>query len=302
MGRYTQSDVQYEIDKLFAPKANLYFESLRDLRNLFEDVSDKFFAGGNTYQRPTMVDIGAANTKTAGSAVTFDNAALQKVELSIETAAEKSIAIELTDLNDIMDKYDFIDETTKLQVGSVASALETKIGKLFENFTNSVGASTTTLTKETILKAKTKAERNNIYRSFYHPFLVLAPEAEEQLLTDLGGSYSAFFDITNGAFNGTGLGASATQSRRGKVYDLPVFVSNYVPVSANDKYFTNVLAIKDAIMWASRPVGGISKEGVGITVLPFDEYMQFRTVCMAQIGAAINRDTQGAIRILCQKA
>lgn len=300
MSRFTHNDVQAMIDEIYAPQANRYYDYRRDVRALYLDESARFSAGGNTYRTPGYVNLGDAEDRVAGGSVNFTSAELIFNVLDISNSKVKAFEIDYIDLNDIMDKYDFIGEQTFNAVVKVANALEDKITALYGNFTNSVGESTVKLTKETILKAKTVAERNNIYDSFYTPFLSLSPEAEMNLLADLGGSYSAFFDITNGAFNGTGLGAGAKQSRRGMIYDLPVFVSNHVhPLgTGNDTWSIGVLATKEAIKWASRPVYGITNEGVGITVLAPNSSRAYQVVCEAQMGACINRDKDGAVAII----
>lgn len=300
MSRFTHDDVQAMIDTTYAEMANRYYDYRRDVRALYLDDSAKFSAGGNVNRKPGYADLGAANDRVAGGSISFTSAEMIFNDLDISSSKYKAFEIDYIDLNDVMDKYDFIGEQTFNAVVKVANALEDKITALYSSFTNSVGDSLTKLTKETIQDAKTKAERNNIYDSFYTPFLNLSPEAEANLLKDLGGSYSAWFDITNGAFNGNGLGAGAKQSRRGMIYDLPVFVSNHIHAlgTGANTYSIGVLATKEAIRWASRPVWGISNEGVGIRVLAASKDSAYQVVCEAQMGACINRDTDGAVAII----
>jgi len=120
--------------------------------NFFVDRSSELMDGGDTLYTPSITEM-AANTKSAGTAVTLNNSTETKVTLTVDTWKEVSFVIEDKELAQVKKSYAIQQTYAKNSAYTAAKSLETAIGTLFKSFTNAVGASTTTIQDSDILKA-----------------------------------------------------------------------------------------------------------------------------------------------------
>ena len=229
------------INEVWSSKINDFAKEKRHFSLFFIDRSEELSDGGDTIHTGNITEM-AANGKVNATAVTLNANDETQVNLVVNTWKEVSFAIEDGDAAKFL-KSRYTQEKYAKNAGfTAAMVLEDAIAALFGTFTDSVGASTTTVQDSDIRKALGILEANT-----------------KEEVAD--GNFRMFFDTKvwwnqiagntiyqlkiNTAGNDPVLNRPAT-----RLYGVMVSLSNRIPyISGTDGRY-NAIAHSDAIHWA----------------------------------------------------
>lgn len=261
------------------------------IAEFFTDRSSELSEGGSALYTPNMTEM-TANSKTNATAVTLNAPTETKVTLSVDQWYEASFAIEDREAAQVKHSY-YIQEKYAQNCGyAVAKKLEVALASLFDNFATTVGASTTNLADSEIRQAIAALEAAGIDTTDGCAF-IMHPNVFWKQVQNL----DKFSLAVNSPVNDpTGKKPKAT------LYGIPVLVTANVQQISGTVGRANCLAHKDALHWATSPLGtGGSKAGGSMTgkygvrvqsnYIP--EYLSTLTTADLLYGVIENRDTAG---------
>lgn len=215
-----------------------------------------------------------------------------KVTLSVDQWFEASFAIEDREAAQVKHSY-YIQEKYAKNCGyAIAKKLEVALALLFDNFATTVGASTTTLADSEIRAAIAALESANIDTTEDVAFF-MHPNVFWKQVQNLDKFSLAINSPVN---DPTGKTPKAT------LYGIPVYISTNIQRISGTVGRTNALAHKDALHWATSPLGTggsmagrsmTGKYGVRIQSAYIPEYLSTITTADLLYGAVENRDTSG---------
>lgn len=297
---YTASDLAASIPEIWADRINDYFKCELVFAPFFTDRSSEVRMGGDTLHTPGLVAM-SVNSKTNGVAVTLNSPADTTKDLVIDQWRECSFAIEDKEAAQVLNSYTTMQSRAENAAYEIARDLESAIAALFTGFSSSVGASTTvladsdirsaiaTLTSNCVPGISNNAGRQNDVAFFFHG--------------DVFWNQVQAMDKFSLAINSP-VQDPVAKTPMFKLYGIPVYISNQINHVASTTGRINVLAHKDAIHWATSPLGyGGSKgakvgaNGIRVQANYIPDYLS--TVVTADIlyGVIENRDNAG-VRIL----
>jgi hypothetical protein len=286
------------VPEKWGQKINEYFKAALKMSKFFTDRSEEVADGGDTIHTPNITAM-SANDKTPGSQVTLNNSTENGVDLVISTHKEVSFLIEDKEVAQYKKSYT-LQKTKAEQAGYEAAAcLEVAIAKLFAGFSQSVGASTTSLADSEIRQAIAYMFNANVtgltqdgtnaqdVRFFFHPNTFwLQVQAIDRFALAVN---------------------SPVNDPTGKVpmyalYGIPLDLSTNIQYVASTTGRENALAHRDAIHFAKAalpqtPYSVIGTEGVRVQTSYVHEYLGWLTTADILFGVIENRDNAG-IRIL----
>jgi hypothetical protein len=211
--------------------------------------------------------------------------------LAVDQWYESSFAIEDKEAAQVKHSYYLQEKYAKNCGYSVAKKLEVALASLFDNFSTTVGASTTTLADSEIRAAIAALESANIDTTEDCAFF-LHPNVFWKQVQNL----DKFSLAVNSPVNDpTARKPSAT------LYGIPVYISTNVQRISGTVGRTNALAHKDALHWATSPLGAggskgssmTGKFGVRVQSNYIPEYLSTITTADILYGTVENRDTSG---------
>lgn len=258
--------------------------------DFFIDRSSDLSEGGDTLYTPNMTEM-AASAKVDATAVTLVSPTDTKITLSVNQWFECSFAIEDRELAQFKKSY-YVQEKYAMGAGfSVAKKLEVAIATLFTGFSQIVGSSVLALADSDVRAAINYLEVANIDTQMDCAFFV-APAVFWKQLQNIDKFSLAINSPVN---DPTAKRPAAT------LYGIPVFISTNIQYISGDTGRANALAHKDAIHWATSPLGhadgyGSSmtgKHGVRIQTHYIPEYLSTVTTADILYGTIENRDTSG---------
>lgn len=263
------------------------------MADFFTNRSDELMAGGDTLYTPNITEM-AASSKTNAQAVTLVSPTETKVTLTVDNWYEVSFAIEDREAAQAMRSYSIMETYAKNAGFSVAKVLEVAIASLFTGFSQSVGASTTSIADSEIRQAIAFLETANIDTSSECAFF-MHPNVFWKQVQNL----DKFSLAINSPVNDPTAKRPAAY-----LYGIPVYVSTNVQYVQSTTGRVNALAHKDAIHWATSPLGMGGSKGAmvgtgGIRVQSnyIPDYLSTVTTADILYGVVENRDTSG-VRIL----
>ncbi len=290
---YTETSVTLAsfIPSVWGERINDFFKSKLVIAEFFTDRSSELSDGGSTLYTPNMTEF-AANSKSNATAVTLNYPTEGKVTLTVDQWYESSFAIEDREAAQVKHSY-YIQEKYAQNCGyAVAKKLEVAIATLFDNLSTTVGASTTNLADSEIRAAIAALEAANIDTTQDVAF-ILHPNVFWKQVQNL----DKFSLAVNSPVNDpTGKKPKAT------LYGIPVLVSTNVQYISGTVGRANCLAHKDAIHWATSPLGTggslsggsmTGKYGVRVQSNYIPEYLSTVTTADLLYGTIENRDTAG---------
>jgi hypothetical protein len=259
------------------------------MASFFTDRSSELASGGSTLYTPNITEM-TANAKVNGSAVVLSSPTETKITLSVTNWYEVSFNIEDKESAEFKKSY-YIQSTYAKNAGyTIAKVLEVAIATLFASFSQTVGASTTTVVDSDIRKALGLLAAANV---------------------DLDGV--AFFFNESVAWNQLmGLdkftqvyqNPDANVEKKGMIgmlYGRPVYTSNNIQYVSSTTGRCNAVAHSDAIHFATASLGVGSKGGMvgsgGVRVQSnyIPEYLSTLTTADICYGVVENRDTAGVL-------
>jgi len=289
----TTTTLAGSIPLVWGDRINEFFKLKLMIADFFIDRSSEFAGGAKSLYTPIMSEMAAA-AKSAATAVTLNNATDGNVTLTVDQWYECSFAIEDNVAAQVKQSY-YIMEKYAMNAGySVAKKLEVALASLFSglNGSTAVGTSTAALADSIIRSAISTLEGNGVDTSVDTAFFV-SPGVFWTQIQNL----DKFSLAINSPVNDP-----TAKKPRASLYGIPVFISNNIQYVSGTTGRYNVLATKDALHWATSPLGtggskapnGMTgKYGVRIQSNYIPEYLSTVTTADLLYGVVENRDNAG---------
>lgn len=286
---HTATTLASFIPEMWGERINDFFRSKLVMANFFVDRSSELSEGGDILYTPNMTEM-AATAKSDATAVTLVSPTDTKVTLTVNQWFECSFAVEDRDAAQMKRSY-YTQEKYAMGAGySVAKKLEVAIAELFDNFAQTVGTSVAVLLDSDIRAAINFLTVAEVDTTQDCAFFV-APAVFWKQVQNL--------DKFALAINSPGNNP-AFKSPVASLYGIPVYISTNIQYISGTTGRANALAHKDAIHWASSPLGAGSagpsvtgKHGVRVQSNYIPEYLSTVTTADILYGVIENRDTSG---------
>lgn len=284
-------DLDVMIPAVWGEYMNKFYKSNLVMANFFTDRSGEIANGGNIIYTPGITEIGA-NVKSNGSAVTLNSPTETAATLTVSTWYESSFNIEDREAAIVKHSYELQRQYAEGAGYAVAKVLDTAIATLFADFSQSVGSSTAAVADSDIRAAIAYLDNANVPASdrafFVNPTI---------FWTQLQ-AIDKFALAVNSPIQDP-----VAKTPTAMLYGIPVYITTQIQYVSGTTGRYNALAHKDAIHFATAPLGAGSKGGMvgssGIRVQSnyIPEYLSTLTTADICYGVIENRDTSG-VRIL----
>jgi len=278
------------IPAIWGEKINDFYKIKLVMADFFTDRSSEVSDGGNVLYTPNLTEM-TAYAKSNATAVTLNGATETKVTLAIDQWYEVSFAIEDREAAQVKHSYYLQEKYAKNAGYTIGKKLEVAIASLFDNFSTTVGASTTNLADSEIRQAIAALEGVGIDTTSDVAFF-LHPNVFWKQVQNI----DKFSLAVNSPVN------DPTAKRpAGYLYGIPVFITPNVQYISGTVGRTGALAHKDAIHWATSPLGtggskataSTGKYGVRVQSNYVPEYLSTLTTADLLYGTIENRDDAG---------
>lgn len=279
------------IPLIWGEKINEFFKLKLFIADFFVDRSSELSGGGSALYTPNLTEFSAA-AKANATAVTLNNATDTKVTLTVDQWFEVSFAIEDREAAQVKHSY-YLQERYAQGAGyTIAKKLEVALAELFDNFSTTVGASTTNLADSEIRGAIAALEGVGIDTTQDVAFF-LHPNVFWKQVQNL----DKFSLAVNSPVNDP-----TAKTPKATLYGIPVYVSANIQYISGTVGRTGALAHKDALHWATSPLGSggslsggsmTGKYGVRIQSNYIPEYLATLTTADLLYGVVENRDAAG---------
>ena len=279
------------IPLLWGEKINEFYKLKLMIADFFVDRSSELAGGGSALYTPNLTEFTAA-AKTNATAVTLNNATDTKVTLTVDQWYEVSFAIEDREAAQVKHSY-YLQERYAQGAGyTIAKKLEVALALLFDNFSTSVGASTTALADSEIRAAIAALEGVGIDTTQDVAFFV-HPNVFWKQIQNL----DKFSLAVNSPVNDP-----TAKTPKATLYGIPVFVSANIQYISGTVGRSGALAHRDALHFATSPLGSggslgggsmTGKYGVRVQSNYIPEYLATLTTADLLYGVVENRDTAG---------
>jgi hypothetical protein len=276
---------------VWGEKINQFFKLKLMIADFFTDRSSELSGGGSALYTPNMTEM-TANSKTNATAVTLNAPTDTKITLTIDQWYEVSFAIEDREAAQVKHSY-YIQEKYAMNAGyTMAKKLEVALATLFSGFSTTVGASTTNLADSEIRSAISALESVGIDTTSDVAFFVSPAVFWKQVQ-----NIDKFSLAINSPVNDP-----TAKTPRATLYGIPVYVSNNIQYVSGTTGRANALAHKDALHWATSPLGSggsmsggsmSGKYGVRVQSHYIPEYLSTLTTADLLFGTVENRDNAG---------
>jgi hypothetical protein len=284
-------DLDVMIPAIWGERINDYFRANLVAASFFTDRSEELADGGNIVYTPNITEM-SATSKTNGVAVTLASPTEIAVTLTVNQWYECSFAIEDREAAQVKRSY-VVQETYARNAGfAVAKKLDTAITTLFSGFSQSVGASTAAVADSNIRAAIAYLDSANI------------PQEDRAFFVNPNVFWNQLQAIDRFALAiNSPVQDPVAKKPMAYLYGIPVFITTQIQYVSGTTGRYNALAHKDAIHWATSPLGASSKGGMvgsmGVRVQSnyIPEYLSTLTTADILYGVIENRDTAG-VRIL----
>lgn len=285
-------DLDVFIPAVWGERINDFFRAKLVAATFFTNRSDELSNGGNIVYTPNITEM-TATAKTNAQGVTLISPTETAVTLTVDQWYEVSFAIEDREAAQVKHSY-AVQEVYARNAGyAVAKKLDTAICTLFSGFSQSVGASTANLADSDILAAIAYLDSADIPQEdrafFLHPNVFWK---DVQAL-----------DKFSLAINSP-VQDPVAKKPMAYLYGIPVYVTTQVQYVSGTTGRYNALAHKDAIHWATSPLGAggskggmVGSQGVRVQSNYIPEYLSTLTTADILYGVIENRDLAG-VRVL----
>lgn len=260
------------------------------LADFFVDRSSELANGGSALYTPNMTEMTAA-AKSNATAVTVTAPTDTKVTLTVDQWYEVSFAIEDRENAQVKHSYYIQEKYAKNAGYTIAKKLEVALAELFDNFSSSVGASTTALADSEIRAAIAALENEGIDTTQDVAFF-LHPNVFWKQVQNL----DKFSLAVNSPVNDP-----TAKTPKATLYGIPVYVSANIQYISGTVGRSGALAHKDALHFATSPLGGggslgssmTGRYGVRVQSNYVPEYLSTLTTADLLYGVVENRDNAG---------
>lgn len=278
------------IPLLWGDKINDFFKLKLMVADFFVDRSSELAEGGSALYTPNMTEM-TANAKANATAVTLNAPTDTKITLTVDQWFEVSFAIEDREAAQVKHSY-YIMEKYAMNAGyTMAKKLEVALTSLFSGFSGIAGSSVTNVADSDILSAIAQLESNGVDTTQDVAFFFSPNVFWKQLQ-----SINKFSLAINAPINDpVGKRPAAL------LYGIPVYISNNIQFVSGSTGRYNALAHKDALHFATSPLGtggslGSSmtgRYGVRVQSNYIPEYLSTVTTADLLYGVIENRDNAG---------
>jgi len=289
-GTETSTTLADLIPLKWGDRINDFFKLKLILADFFVDRSSELADGGSALYTPNLTEM-SANSKTVATAVTLNQPTETKITLTVNQWYEVSFAIEDREAAQVKHSY-YLQEKYAMNAGyTMAKKLEVAIASLFSGFSTAVGASTSVLVDSDIRLAIATLEAVGIDTSEDVAFFVSPGVFWKQIQ-----NIDKFSLAINSPVNDP-----TAKTPRASLYGIPVYVSNNIQYVSGTTGRYNALAHKDAIHFATSPLGSggsmgssmTGKYGVRVQSHYIPEYLSTVTTADLLYGVVENRDNAG---------
>lgn len=260
------------------------------LADFFTDRSSELADGGSALYTPNLTEM-SANSKTVATAVTLNQPTETKITLTVNQWYEVSFAIEDKEAAQVKHSY-YLQEKYAMNAGyTMAKKLEVALASLFAGFSTTVGASTTNLADSEIRAAIAALESVGIDTTSDVAFFV-SPNVFWKQVQNI----DKFSLAVNSPVNDP-----TAKTPKATLYGIPVYVSNNIQYVSGTTGRANALAHRDAIHFATSPLGSggsmgssmTGKYGVRVQSHYIPDYLSTVTTADLLYGVIENRDNAG---------
>lgn len=259
------------IPLIWGEKMNDFYREKLVTANFFTDLSSDFDGGAKSLYIPSLTEM-TAHAKSNASAVTLNNPTETKVTLTIDTWYEVSFAIEDKEIEQIKKSYNLQERYAKNAAYTIAGAYEDAIIALFDDFTQTTGASGTALAD------------SNIRKSIQYLDEASAPQEDRAFFVTPKQMWSDLMAIEKFTLTQNTEGADPVlKGAVGYLYGYPVFISERI--GDTDGSAQSCFVQKDAI------AHGSTLMRVQSNYIP--QYLSTITTADVVYGVVQNRDTSG---------
>jgi hypothetical protein len=212
--------------------------------------------------------------------------------LAINQWYECSFAIEDKEAAQVKHSYYIQEKYAKNAGYTIAKKLEVAIASLFQDFDNSVGDSSSVLVDSVIREAISTLENEGVDTTTDVAFF-LSPNVFWRQIQNI----DKFSLAVNSPVNDP-----TAKTPKATLYGIPVYVSNNIQYVSGTVGKYNAIAHKDAIHWATSPLGSggslaggsmTGKYGVRIQSNYIPDYLSTLTTADLLYGVIENRGTAG---------
>jgi len=278
------------IPLLWGEKINEFYKLKLMIADFFVDRSSELASGGSALYTPNLTEM-SANSKTNATAVTLNAPTDTKITLTVDQWYEVSFAIEDKEAAQVKHSYYLMERYAKNAGYTMAKKLEVALASLFSGFDTSVGASTTNLADSEIRAAISTLEATGIDTQTDCAFF-LSPAVFWRQVQNL----DKFSLAVNSPVNDP-----TSKLPRATLYGIPVYVSNNIQYVSGTTGRWNALAHKDALHWATSPLGSggslgssmTGRYGVRVQSNYIPEYLSTLTTADLLYGVVENRGDAG---------
>lgn len=261
------------------------------MADFFVDRSSELANGGSALYTPNITEM-SANAKSNATGVTLSSPTETKMTLTVDQWYEVSFAIEDREAAQVKHSYVIMETYARNAGYAIAKKLEVAIATLFASFSQTVGASTTNLADSEIRQAIAYLEEANIDTTSECAFF-LSPGVFWKQVQNL----DKFSLAINSPSNDPTMKTPAAY-----LYGIPVFISNNIQYVASTTGRSNALAHKDAIHFATSPLGAggskgamVGSRGVRVQSNYIPDFLSTITTADILYGVTENRDTSGVL-------
>jgi len=277
---YTGSNLANLIPTIWSPKMNDFYKQAQVVSSFFTDLSSELTDGGKTIQWPVLTEM-TASIKANATPVTLNSATYDKVSLTVDTWYEVSFAIEDKEAAQVMRSYMLQEKLAKNAAYTVANKLEDAILALFAGFTQTVGASTTSIADSDIRGAIAKLDSNNV------------PKEDRCFFFDPAVFWTQIYALDRFVSRDFTNAMPVDNGFTGLLYSIPCKTTNRIPYVNTTTGRTNALVHKDAIVFATHNLGGQGKFRLQSNYIP--QYLSTLVTADIVYGVAKNRDKSGVL-------
>lgn len=284
-------DLDVMIPAVWGEYLNKFYQSNLVMANFFTDRSGEIANGGNIIYTPGITEI-SANAKTNATAVTLNSPTETAATLTVTTWYESSFNIEDREAAIVKHSYEIQRQYAEGAAYAVAKVLDTAIAALFSGFTQTVGSSTAAIADSDIRAAIAYLDNANVPmgdRAFFVNPTVFWTQLQA-------------IDKFSLAVNSP-VQDPVAKKPMAMLYGVPVYITTQIQYVSGTTGRYNALAHKDAIHFATAPLGAGSKGGMvgssGIRVQSnyVPQYLSTLTTADICYGVIENRDTSGVALI-----
>lgn len=281
-------DLDVYIPAVWGQKINDFYQANLVLANFFTDRSEELSAGGNIVYTPNTTEI-TASAKSNATAVTLVSPTETAVTLTVDQWYEASFAIEDREAAQVKHSYAIMNSYAQNVGYAVAKKLDTALANLFSGFSQTVGASTTNLADSEIRAAIAYLDSANVPqndRAFF-----VSPNVFWKQIQNL--------DKFSLAINSP-VQDPVAKVPMARLYGIPVYISTQIQYVSGTTGRYNALAHKDALHWATSPLGKggskgamVGSNGIRVQANYIPDYLSTLVTADILYGVIENRDTSG---------